>query len=172
MKQLLPIGLLLGAWLGLQPITVLHAETLYVNSDNVPVTQSDTPTAKVVTTLNKGSAVTLIKKKDRYRYVKLANGTKGWIYQYKLTNTLPASGQSGVNLGLLSGNSSIHAKEARSGGSIRGMQPVSKEYAQNKRIDGAHIRALEWMERFQVSDNELIRFKREGKIGEFLGGGS
>lgn len=161
----------LGAWLALQTGSV-WAETLYTNKNDVEVTKEAAPTSTVVTTLGKGTGVAVVSKKDRYVQVKLSNGTKGWIYQYKLTKDPPKTGGAGVDLSALTGSGSIHAKEARSGGSIRGMQPVSAGYARNKRIDQSYVKALEWMEKYQVSDNELQHFKKEGRIGEFLGAGS
>ncbi|MBF0189753.1 MAG: hypothetical protein HQL99_01225 [Magnetococcales bacterium] len=161
---------LLGAWLALQPATLL-AETLYTNKNDVEVTQDANPASKVVTTLGKGAMVQVVSKKDRFVQVKLTNGSKGWIYQFKLTKDAPKSG-GGVDLGALTGTGSVHAKEARSGGSIRGLQPASEGYARNRRIDASHVHSLERMERFQVSEGELTRFKQEGRIGEFQGAGS
>ncbi|MBF0295458.1 MAG: SH3 domain-containing protein [Magnetococcales bacterium] len=169
MTQSTPILMfVLAGWLVSLPGHLL-AETLYAAKSGVEVNQDPSPTSKILATLERDAPVQVLGNKDRYVQVKLANGTKGWVYQFKLAKNTAKPEGGAINLAALTGGGNIHAKEARSGGSIRGMQPVAVGYAKNRHIDENHIRSLEWMEWFQVSDKELMTFKKEGRIGEFLG---
>ncbi|MBF0180361.1 MAG: hypothetical protein HQM03_10095 [Magnetococcales bacterium] len=158
----------LAGWLASLP-GLLPAETLYATKSGVEVNQDPSPTSKILATLERDAPVQVMGNKDRYVQVKLANGAKGWVYQFKLAKSVAKAEGGAVNLAALAGGGNVHAREARSGGSIRGMQPVAVGYAQNRRIDENHLRSLEWMEWFHVSDKELMTFKKEGRIGEFLG---
>ncbi|MEO5333090.1 MAG: SH3 domain-containing protein [Magnetococcus sp. YQC-5] len=143
----------------------LLAETLMTNKNGVEVTQTADPTSKLLTTLDKGVSVQVKNKQDRFVQVQLANGTTGWIYQFKLTKDLPKM-DAGLTLAALTTSGSIQTKEARSGRSIRGLKKNADDQTRNQ-----HLKALEWMKQFQVSEQELMTFKRIGQIGEFLGTG-
>ena len=147
------------------------AETMYVKKARVKVTAQKSPTSKVVATLRQGDPVQVVQKSGRHYKVRLRSGKTGWIFKFKLS--LKKAGKSrggGDVLALLAGESSIAAREARSGGSIRGLKEVSETYAKNQHIDPAYKQAVEEMERLVISEDELTEFQQEGSVGEFAGG--
>lgn len=148
-----------------------QAETMYAKTGGVKVTTEQSPTSSVVGTLNEGDAVQVLKKDGRKLQVKLPNGKTGWVFQFKLTDSKPSQSSGGSSaLSALTGKSTIAAREARSGGSIRGLKETTATYAKGKNIDPAYQRAVDEMESRVVKKEELTAFQREGGIGEFSGG--
>jgi len=148
-----------------------HAETMYAKRGGTKVTLAPSPTSKVVGTLNVGDRVQVLKKDGRKYQVKLANGRTGWVFKFKLTASKPAGksrGRSGLSA--LTGRSAISAREARAGGSIRGLKETTANYAKGKRIDPVYQQAVDKMEARVVSADELSAFQRQGGIGEYSGG--
>lgn len=151
---------------------VVHAETLYAKKPGVKVTADKSPMSKVVATLSMGDAVKVLKKDGRAYRVELVNKKTGWVFKFKLSAKKPSGGgSSGSLFAGLSGGSSISAREARSGGSIRGLKRTSDEYVKTKKIDPAHMKSVETMEQRIIPPKKLTRFKQRGKLGEFSGGG-
>jgi len=146
----------------------VHAETFYAKKKGVKVTGKKSPLSRVVATLQKGDAVELLKKGGRHYRVRLKNGREGWVFKFKLSKKKPAVQRgSGDILAGLTGESSVTVKEARSAGSIRGLKKVSKNYASLKRIDKVHVESVERMEKYKIDQNQLTKFKRSGRLGEF-----
>ena len=154
----------------LMPLPV-QAETMYAKRGGTKVTAEQSPRSKVVGTLNVGDPVQVLKKDGRKYQVKLPNGRSGWVFKFKLSDSEPAQKSGGGSgLSALTGKSTIAAREARSGGSIRGLKETTANYAKNKHIDPAHQRAVDTMEERKISAAELAAFQREGGVGEFSGG--
>ncbi|MBF0195866.1 MAG: SH3 domain-containing protein [Magnetococcales bacterium] len=150
----------------------LQAETLWAKKSGVKMTKESSRKSKTVTKLKKGVAVTLIKKSGRYYKVKLSKRISGWVYKYHLTNKAPKSRKKSDSkrlLATLGGGSAVSVHESSSSGSIRGMQATSQKYANTKKINKRHVQALKAMENFSVSDSDLMKFQKNGKIGEFSG---
>ena len=70
----------------------------------------------------------------------------------------------------LTGETRIAAREASTGGSIRGLKETSEHYAETKQIDPASRNAVQKMEDRAISREDLLKFQREGSVGEFSGG--
>jgi len=159
--------LVMFGWAG-----VVQAETLYAKKPDVKVTADKSPRSKVIATLSMGDAVKVVEKDGRAYRVKLSSGKTGWVFKFKLSADKPSGGGSGRSLFAgLSGGSGISAREARSGGSIRGLKRTSDEYVKTKNIDPAHMKSVEKMEQRVISPEKLTKFKQRGELGEFSGGG-
>ena len=147
------------------------AETMYAKGGGTKVTAEQSPTSTVVGTLDVGDPVQVLKKDGRKFQVKLSNGRTGWVFQFKLTDSQPEQRSGGGSaLSALTGKSTIAAREARAGGSIRGLKETTANYAKGKHIDPAYQRAVDDMEARVVTKEELAAFQREGGIGEYSGG--
>lgn len=150
----------------------VFAETMYAKKDRVKVTEEKSPTSKAVGTLHLGDRVQVVKKLKRQYQVKLGNGKTGWVFKFKLTSKKPAGkSRGGSGLSGLAGKRVVMAKEARAGGSIRGLKETTEQYAQRKQISPADKQSVTKMEQLVVSDDELSRFQQEGGVGEYAGGG-
>ena len=142
----LRIVLILGLLFSFSIESVM-AETMYAKKDQVKVTVKKSPTSKVVSTLGLGEKVEVLKKEKRQYQVKLKNGKTGWVFKFKLSGTKPKSTRRGSSaLSGLTGKNVVVAKEARAGGSIRGLKESTEEYAQRKQISPAHrqVQLIKW----------------------------
>jgi uncharacterized protein YgiM (DUF1202 family) len=145
------------------------AATLYAKQNDVNVTADKSPTSTVVGTLKLGDAVTVLAEDGRLINVKLPNGKTGWVFKFRLTEDKPSSG-SGLGLSGLTGRQTMAAREARAGGSIRGLKESTEQYAKDKQIKQEHRDAVDRMEAFSIAPDELMQFKKAGNLGEFSGG--
>jgi hypothetical protein len=68
------------------------------------------------------------------------------------------------------GRKTIAARESRAGGSIRGLKESTEQYAKSKQISQEHQDAVDRMEAFSLTPDELMEFKKAGNLGEFSGG--
>ncbi len=143
--------------------------TLYAKQEGVKVTTGKSPTSAVVTKLKLGEGVTVLSKAGRLAKVKTAKGKTGWVFTFRLSSTKP-KGKSGSGLSGLTGRRKIAARESRAGGSIRGLKESTEQYVKDKQIKQEHRDAVDRMEAFSVSSNELMTFKKAGNLGEFSGG--
>ncbi len=147
------------------------AAIMYAKKNGVKVTVDKSPLSKVVGTLQLGDAVKVLGISGRHAKVQLSSGKVGWIFKFKLSEKRIKKPRGRSALSILSGEEPIAAREARSGGSIRGLKEVSETYANGHQIDPIHQDAVDRMEQLRISQEELLRFQREGQVGEFSGGG-
>ena len=145
------------------------AATFYAKQDKVKVTAKPSPTSTVIATLSLGEAVTVLAEKGRLVKVKTAKKKVGWVFKFRLASKKP-SARSGSRLSGLTGRRTVAARESRAGGSIRGLKESTQEYAKRKQIKPEHQQAVDKMEAFALSPEELTQFKKDGQLGEFAGG--
>jgi uncharacterized protein YgiM (DUF1202 family) len=145
------------------------AETLYVKKSGTKLQAADSAKSEVIAKLDQGTKVSVIKKKKKFYQVSAPGGKKGWVFKFKLTAKAPASsdgGGSGV-LGVLGGRQKIAARESSSGSSIRGLSPISEKHAKKKGISEEEIKSVKQMETFSVNPQEMEKFLKEGRLGEY-----
>lgn len=149
---------------------VALAGTMYSKKDGVKVTVGKSPLSAVVEKLGHGDAVKVLGISGRHAKVQLSSGKVGWVFKFKLSEKKVDKRRGRSALSILSGEERIAAREARSGGSIRGLKEVSETYAKGHNIAPAHKEAVDRMEQLRIPAEELIRFQQEGQVGEFSGG--
>lgn len=149
--------------------TSLFAETMYVKSAETKAMKAESAQSDVVQVLDEGTAVEVTEKSSKFFKVALPGGKEGWIFKFKLSSDAPAGGAGGGDgmLDSLGGKQKIAARESGSGSSIRGLSPVSEKHALSKGISAKNIQSVKQMETFKVSREELEKFLREGKLGEY-----
>jgi hypothetical protein len=149
---------------------LLSAQTMYVSKDEVKVTEDKSPMSRAVDTLRLGDQVRVLEKSDRHYKIRTPSGKTGWVFKFKLSDQAVGGGGGGNLLSGLTGESRIAAREASTGGSIRGLKETSERYAKTKRSDPASRDAVQRMEDRAISRDDLLQFQREGSVGEFSGG--
>ena len=147
----------------------LFAQTMYINKDGVNVTEEQSPMSRVVETLRTGDQVRVVEKGVRHYKIRTASGKTGWVFKFKLSDK-EVGGGDGDALSSLTGETRVAAREARTGGSIRGLKETSDRYAETKQFDPANKDAVQRMEDRTISRKDLLKFQREGSVGEFSGG--
>ena len=140
------------------------AETLYAKSSGTKLQKSESASSSVLGKLRKGASVSVVKKGKKFYQVKAGSKT-GWIFKFKLTSKRPSSrGGSGLS-GL--GGDRVASSGSSSGSSIRGLSPISEDYAKRKGITQADVSAVKHMENLKVSEKELDSFLSQGKLREY-----
>ena len=167
MNQYWAVTIICGGMLLLPSLA--GAATLYAKQNGVKVTAEKSPTSAVVATLQLGETVTVLSKSGRLAKVKTTKGKTGWIFTFRLSSTKPR-GKRSSGLSGLTGRRKLAARESRAGGSIRGLKESTNQYAKDKQIKQEHRDAVDRMEAFAVTQNDLMQFKKAGNLGEFFGG--
>lgn len=162
----LAVTILLFSIMGLP--TYSWADTWYAKQDGVKVTAEKSSTSALIETLNLGDAVTVVNGEGRVVKVKTTKGKSGWVFKFRLSEEKPSSG-GGLGLSGLMGRNTIAARESRAGGSIRGLKETTEQYAKDKQISQKHRDAVDRMEAFNVATDDLMEFKKSGRLGEFSG---
>ncbi len=149
----------------------LMAQTMYARKDKVKVTEQKSPMSRVVETLRLGDQVSVLEKSGRHLKVRVPSGKTGWVFKFKLSDQqIGGGGGGGDALSALTGESRVAAREAGTGGSIRGLKETSERYATTKQVDPASRDAVQRMEDRVISRDDLLKFQRKGSVGEFSGG--
>ncbi len=65
---------------------------------------------------------------------------------------------------LLGTSPTMTAQESSSGSSIRGLSPVSENYGKDHKISQDILDSVRRMEDFEISDDEIERFRKAGKL--------
>jgi len=146
------------------------AATFYAKQDGVKVNAEKSPASAVIATLALGDAVTVLAEEGRLAKVKTATGKTGWVFKFRLTEDKPSTSGGGLGLSGLTGRKTIAARESRAGGSIRGLKESTEQYAKDKQIKQEHRDAVDRMEAFSLTPDDLMEFKKSGHLGEFSGG--
>ena len=143
----------------------LFAETMYVKKSGTKLQAEASGKSKVVSTLNEGTPVEVVGKSGKFIEV-TADGSKGFIFKFKLSSKAPVGEDGGGILSNLGGGK-ISAKEASSASSIRGLSPVSEEHAKKKGISEKDIQDVKDMEKLRISPHEVEQFLAKRKLGEY-----
>jgi len=155
---------------GLSFVSDSFAETLYVKKSGTKLQAEDSAKSEVIGKLDQGTPVSVVKKDKRFYQVSAPGGKTGWVFKFKLTSKVPAKSGGGGGAGLLGalgGRQKIAARESSSGSSIRGLSPMSEKHAKNKGITEEEIKSVKQMEVFRVNPQEMEKFLKEGRLGEY-----
>lgn len=145
--------------------SLAFADTWYVKSSGTKMNAEESSSSKVISVLSSGAAVNVQSKGKRF-YKVSAGGKTGYIFKFKLTQTKPGGGGGG-GLDSLVGGQKMAASESSSGSSIRGLSPISEDYAKDKGIKSENVAAVRQMEGFGVSRTAVDQFLKEGELGEY-----
>ncbi len=161
-------GLLCFTW------AAAAAQTLWVTSDQADLKADSSSTSETVATLARGTELNVKATDNRWYEVSTKAGESGWVYRGKVSETAPeidASAQQsdpglGDLLGGLSG-SSIETDAASTSRSIRGLSPEAVQYADQTHAPEDIRKALDEVLSYGIKDNEIDRFLKDGRIGEY-----
>jgi len=141
----------------------------YIKTDNVSIYEKNDAKSKVIAKLPKNTEVSIIKKEKRFVFVEVDKQTKGWVFEFNLTDKKPEEKGKKTIIDTLA-NDNYASREGTVRANIRGLNEISKEYAKEKKISEKAINAIIKMEQRIISDDELMQFMKEGKLGEFSEG--
>lgn len=156
-RRLLPIiaGLGLGASLGMAAAVAV----VYVAADRLDIVEKKRAVAKVVTTVDRNTALNVVAKEGAWYKVEVG-GKQGYVFERAVSNAPGSKRGQGVAL------SQVKAEqigELENAAASRGAQPAAKQYASAK---GLSLEGLEQLfeDRESVSPAEYDRFLAEGGL--------
>lgn len=163
-KRLLP---LLGLLISLSCMTSLAmAETVYVQAKTAQLRSGKTSLDKVVANVKFGEALEVVEKAGSWLQVKTGDGTQGWIFANKTSSSKP----SGKNDQLAALGKSMRGGDASgttASAGARGLDKASEGYAHRAGVSQRDRDAVDRMTAYQLSDQEVEEFLKEGGLGEY-----
>jgi uncharacterized protein YgiM (DUF1202 family) len=151
------VGLLAGAAL---------AETVYVQGKTAKLRSGKTSLDSVVAELKFGQELEVLRRDGSWLEVRTASGAAGWIFANKTTAAKPAEADDTLaRLG-----KSFRRKDAAevtASAGARGLDKVSEGYANRVGITQRHRDTVDRMAAYQITDQEVEDFLKEGGLGEY-----
>lgn len=147
-------------------VTTALAGTMYVKSAKTKMTAEASARSKTVGYLSAGQAVNVVGEEGRFTKVSVG-GKEGYVFKFKLTSSAPSGGGGGGGLDALTGSQKMAANESSSGSSIRGLSPISENYAKGHGISADHVNSVKQMESFSVSESQIDAFQEQGELGPY-----
>lgn len=158
---------LMGLWVALVLLgTEALAETVYVQAKTAQLRAGKTSLDAVVGNVKFGDALEVVGRDGSWMEVKTSTGAKGWIFANKTSPSKP----SGTNDTLAKLGQSMRSGDASSttaSAGARGLDKASEGYANRTGISARDREAVDRMTAYQIPDQEVEEFMREGGLGEY-----
>lgn len=147
-------------------VNMAAAETVYVRAKTAQLRAGKTSLDEVVANLRYGESLEVLAKDGAWLEVKTTRGTRGWLYSNKVSTSKPSGGDNALaQLGKSMRGGDPSATTASAG--ARGLDKASEEYANQAGISQRDRDAVDGMTAYQVSDQEVEEFLKEGGLGEY-----
>ncbi|WHZ13422.1 MAG: protein of unknown function DUF1058 [Nitrospira sp.] len=158
---------LMGLWVALVLLgTEALAETVYVQARTAQLRAGKTSLDAVVGNVKFGDALEVVGRDGSWMEVKTSTGARGWIFANKTSPSKP----SGTNDTLAKLGQSMRSGDASSttaSAGARGLDKASEGYANRTGISARDREAVDRMTAYQIPDQEVEEFMREGGLGEY-----
>lgn len=158
---------LMGLWVALFFLgTEALAETVYVQAKTAQLRAGKTSLDAVVGNVKFGDALEVVGRDGSWMEVKTSTGARGWIFANKTSPSKP----SGTNDTLAKLGQSMRSGDASSttaSAGARGLDKASEGYANRTGISARDREAVDRMTAYQIPDQEVEEFMREGGLGEY-----
>ncbi len=158
---------LILVWVGLFVWgTEVLAETVYVQAKQAQLRAGKTSLDAVVGKVKFGEALEVVGRDGNWVDVKTSSGARGWIFANKTTPSKP----SGNNDTLAKLGQSMRAGDASAttaSAGARGLDKASEGYANRTGVSSRDREAVDRMTTYQIPDQEVEEFLREGGLGEY-----
>ncbi len=142
------------------------AETVYVQAKTAQLRSGKTSLDAVVANLKYGDALEVTGKDGSWLQVRTSVGTKGWIFFNKVSSTKPSGGSDTLaQLGRSMRRGEASGTTASAG--ARGLDKASEGYANRAGISQQDREAVDRMTAYQLPDQEVEEFLKEGGLGEY-----
>lgn len=163
-------GELLWAMMSLVVVAVFGdvawAETVYVQAKTAQLRSGKTSLDTVVANLKYGDALEVTIREGSWLQVRTASGAQGWIFANKTSNTKPSGGSDTLaQLGRSMRRGEASGTTASAG--ARGLDKASEGYANRTGISQEDRDAVDRMTAYQLPDQEVEEFLKEGGLGEY-----
>ncbi len=158
-------ALVIAIYLACLPSLAL-AETLYVQAKTAQLRSGKTSLDTVVANLKYGDELEVLKRDGSWVEVRTTSGARGWIFANKLTASKPSGGSDTLaQLGRSMRRGEAAGTTASAG--ARGLDKTSEGYANRAGISQQDRDAVDRMTAYQLTDQEVEEFLKEGGLGEY-----
>ncbi|CAN5383028.1 hypothetical protein BH09SUM1_BH09SUM1_03270 [soil metagenome] len=153
-------GVLLAACCA-APLLII-AETVYVKVGSAPLKSGPGFSDPVVTQLKQGDALTVLERAATKVKVKTSGGQTGYVSSLNIATSKPST--AGSKPVILADGTATSERSNTS--SIRGLEPISKEYAIQKQLPEKAVQDVEAMENLSLSitDADIEAFAQQGGV--------
>ncbi|MGH7258438.1 MAG: SH3 domain-containing protein [Nitrospiraceae bacterium] len=142
------------------------AETVYVQAKTAQLRSGKTSLDSVVANVKYGEALDVMRRDGNWIEVKTVGGTNGWIFSNKTSSSKPSGNNDTLaRLGQSMRGGDASATTASAG--ARGLDKASEGYANRAGISQRDRDAVDWMNAYQIPDQDVEEFLREGALGEY-----
>lgn len=142
------------------------AETIYVQARTAQLRAGKTSLDAVVGNVKFGDALEVVGRDGNWVEVKTSAGAKGWIFANKTASSKPSgTNDTLVKLGQSMRGGDASATTASAG--ARGLDKASEGYANRAGVSARDRDAVDRMTAYQIPDQEVEEFLREGGLGEY-----
>lgn len=146
--------------------TEAWAETVYVQTKTAQLRSGKTSLDAVVGNVKFGDALEVVGREGSWVEVKTAAGAKGWIFANKTSSTRPSgTNDTLARLGQSMRGGDASATTASAG--ARGLDKASEGYADRAGVSARDREVVDRMTAYQLADQEVEEFLREGGLGEY-----
>ena len=143
--------------------SIAQGSVVYTDREGVDLAESSRPRADAVATLKKGSKLTIVETRGPRLKVRTEQNLEGWVMRFLVTDSKPKRSLGDVKV-VSSGD--LDPQERSDISSIRGLKPITEEYAEDADVPQKAVEDARMMESIAASINErdVDRFLEEGGI--------
>ena len=158
---------LIALWIGFFVWgTEAWAETVYVQAKTAQLRAGKTSLDAVVGNVKFGEALEVVGRDGSWMEVKTSAGARGWIFANKTSASKPSgSNDTLARLGQSMRGGDASATTASAG--ARGLDKASEGYANRAGVSARDREVVDRMTAYQLPDQEVEDFLREGGLGEY-----
>jgi len=145
---------------------VASAETVYVQAKTGQLRSGKTSLDNVVANVKFGDALEVLGRDGSWLDVKTSSGARGWIFANKISSGKPSGGSdmlAKLGQSMRAGDASSTTASA----GARGLDKASEGYANRTGIGAKDRDAVDRMTAYQIPDQDVEEFLREGGLGEY-----
>lgn len=143
--------------------SIAEGSVVYTDREGVDLAESSRPRADAVATLKKGSKLTIVETRGPRLKVRTEQNLEGWVMRFLVTDSKPKRSLGDVKV-VSSGD--LDPQERSDISSIRGLKPITEEYAEDADVPQKAVEDARMMESFaaSITESDVDRFLEEGGI--------
>ena len=143
--------------------SIAEGSVVYTDREGVDLAESSRPRADAVATLNKGARLTIVETRGPRLKVRTEQNLEGWVMRFLVTDSKPKRSLGDVKV-VSSGD--LDPQERSDISSIRGLKPITEEYAEDADVPQKAVEDARMMESFaaSITESDVDRFLEEGGI--------
>lgn len=141
------------------------ADTVTVDVLIASIKESPSVQSRSIAQVRRGTKLEVLEKVRSWYKVRLSDARTGWVFENSVALVEEKPKKEEDLFGELKDEQRIRVSEATSASSIRGISRPAQVYARNENLDERYVRAVDAMQAYAVTVEEVDQFLREGQVG-------